>query len=94
MHMLVTSASGANGNAYDTLLSFGAQGGFLGPFSNDPRITDLRGLSLDPSGALAYVNSGDDRVLALDHQGQIVRDSGRIPGLDPGDGTFGPDGRY
>jgi hypothetical protein len=23
-----------------------------------------------------------------------VRDSGRIPGLDPGGGTFGPDGRY
>jgi len=33
-------------------------------------------------------------VLALDHQGQVVRDSGQITGLDPGGGTFGPDGRY
>jgi DNA-binding beta-propeller fold protein YncE len=94
MHMLVTSASGANGNGFDALLRFGAQGEFLGPFSDDPRITDPRGLSVAPSGALVYLNSGDDRVLALDHQGQVVRDSGRMPGLDPGGATFGPDGRY
>jgi hypothetical protein len=94
MHMLVTSASGANGDGYGALLRFGARGDFIGRVSNDPRIADPRGLSADPSGALVYLNSGDDRVLALDHQGQIVRDSGRIPGLDPGGGTFGPDGRY
>ncbi len=94
MHMLVTSASGSNGNGYGALLRFAAEGEYLGAFSNDPRITDPRGLSPDPSGALIYLNSGDDRVLVLDHQGQIVRDSGRIPGLDPGGATFGPDGRY
>ena len=33
-------------------------------------------------------------MLALDHRGEVVRDSGRIPGMDPGGGTFGPDGRY
>jgi hypothetical protein len=33
-------------------------------------------------------------VLALDHHGQVVPDSGRIAGLDPGGGLFGPDGRY
>ena len=66
----------------------------MGPFSSDPRIADPRGLSLDPSGALIYLNSGEDRVLALDHLGDVVRDSGRISGLDPGGGTFGPDGRY
>jgi DNA-binding beta-propeller fold protein YncE len=94
VHMLVTSASGPNGNGYGAILRFGAQGEFLGPFSSDPRIVDPRGLCADPSGALVYLNSGDDRVLALDQRGQILRDSGRIAGLDPGGGTFGPGGRY
>jgi DNA-binding beta-propeller fold protein YncE len=94
MRILVTSASGANGNGYGAFLSFSASGEFLGPVSTDPRIADPRGLSVDPSGALIYLNSGDDRVLALDHDGRVVRDSGRIPGLDPGGGTFGPGGRY
>ena len=76
------------------ILSFDAEGEPMGPFSSDPRIVDPRGLSLDPSGALIYLNSGDDRVLALDRLGDVVRDSGRISGLDPGGGTFGPDGRY
>ena len=94
MRILVTSASGVNGNGYGALLSFGPEGEFLGPFSNDARIADPRGLCLDPSGALVYLNSGDDRILVLDHQGHIMRDSGRMPGLDPGGGVFGPDGRY
>jgi DNA-binding beta-propeller fold protein YncE len=94
MGILVTSASGLNGNGYGALLRFGPDGEFLGPVSDDPRITDPRGLSLDPSGVLIYLNSGDDRILALDHHGRVVLDSGRIPGLDPGGGTFGPDGRY
>jgi DNA-binding beta-propeller fold protein YncE len=94
MRILVTSASGANGNGYGALLSFGHEGEFLGPFSTDARIADPRGLATDPPGALVYLNSGDDRVLALDHHGHIVRDSGRMPGLDPGGGAFGPDGRY
>jgi hypothetical protein len=51
-------------------------------------------MSVDPSGELIYLNSGDDRVLALDREGSVVLDSGRIDGLDPGGGTFGPDGRY
>jgi DNA-binding beta-propeller fold protein YncE len=94
MRILVTSASGANGDGYGALLSFGPGGEFLGPFSTDARIADPRGLAVDPSGALVYLNSGDDRVLAVDHHGRVVRDSGRMPGLDPGGGTFGPDGRY
>jgi DNA-binding beta-propeller fold protein YncE len=94
MAILVTSASGANGNGYGTLLTFGPDGELLGPFSDDPRIADPRGLTVDPPGALIYLNSGDDRVLALDHHGHVVLDSGRIPDLDPGGGTFGPDGRY
>ena len=94
MRILVTSASGANGNGYGAILAFGPEGEFTGPFSDDPRITDPRGMSLDPSGALVYLNSGDDRIVALDLHGNVVRDSGRMPGLDPGGGEFGPDGRY
>jgi len=94
MRILVTSAEGANGNGYGAILSFGPGGELTGPFGSDPRITDPRGLSVDPSGALIYVNSGADRVLALDLHGHVVRDSGPRAGLDPGGAEFGPDGRY
>jgi DNA-binding beta-propeller fold protein YncE len=94
MHILVTSASGANGNGYGAILGFGPDGDFRGPFTSDPRIADPRGLAVDPAGELVYVNSGDDRVLALDLDGHVVHDSGQIPGLDPGGAEFGPDGRY
>src|SRR5579862_9545748 len=83
MRILVTSASGANGNGYGAILGFSPEGEFTGPFSSDPRIADPRGMYLDPSGALVYLNSGDDRILALDLEGRVVRDSGRITGLDP-----------
>jgi hypothetical protein len=94
MRILVTSASGANGNGYGAILGFGPGGELTGPFSSDARIADPRGVSLDPSGALVYLNSGDDRILALGLHGNVMRDSGRIPGLDPGGGEFAPDGRY
>ncbi len=92
--VLVTSASGANGDGYGALLGFSADGSLVGSFSHDRRIADPRGLSLDQSGELVYVNSGDDRVLALDRRGEVALDSGRIDELDPGGATFGPDGRY
>jgi DNA-binding beta-propeller fold protein YncE len=94
MRILVTSAGGANGNGYGAILGFGPEGEFIGPFGSDPRIADPRGLSVDPSGVLIYVNSGGDRVLALDLDGHVLRDSGPMPGLDPGGAEFGPDGRY
>jgi len=92
--ILVTSASGANGDGYGTLLCFSADGELAGPFSDDRRIADPRGLSLSPVDDLVYVTSGDDRVLALDRNGKVVLDSGRSEGLDAGGGTFAPDGRY
>jgi DNA-binding beta-propeller fold protein YncE len=91
--VLVTSASGANGDGYGTILSF-AGGQLTGPFSDDPRVTDPRGMSLNPAGDLVYVTSGDDRVLALDASGNVTLDSGRREGLDGGGGAFAPDGRY
>src|ERR1700739_4412932 len=92
MVLLVTSASGVNGSGYGKLLAFDADGKMLGPFSEDARIVDPRGLGVD--GSLLFLNSGSDRVLALDGKGQGVRETGALPGLNPGGGNFGPDGRY
>jgi DNA-binding beta-propeller fold protein YncE len=92
--ILVTSASGANGDGYGTLLGFSAEGELAGPFSDDLRISDPRGMSLSPAGDLVYVTSGDDRVLALGTNGRVMLDSGRMEGLDGGGGAFAPDGRY
>jgi hypothetical protein len=33
-------------------------------------------MSLDLSGTLIYLNGGDDRILALEFHGYVVRDSG------------------
>jgi hypothetical protein len=92
MVLLVTSASGVNGSGYGKLLAFNADGKMLGPFSEDARIVDPRGLGVD--GSLLFLNSGSDRVLALDGNARVVRETGVIPGLNPGGGNFGPDGRY
>ena len=94
MPLLVTSASGANGNGYGTLLAFDLNGRSLGAFSGDSRIADPRGLAVDRDEGLLFLNSGTDRVLALDPNGRVVRDSGPIEGLNPGGANFGPDGRY
>src|SRR5580693_2098030 len=93
MPLLVTSASGANGNGYGALLAFDHDGEPLGPYSDDDRLVDPRGLAPEPEPGLLFLNSAD-RVLALDQAGKVVRDTGVIAGLNPGGGTFGPDGRY
>jgi hypothetical protein len=92
MVLLVTSASGANGAGYGKLLAFDEGGKPLGSFSEDVRIVDPRGLGTD--GLLLYLNSGSNRILALDGKGRVVRESGVIERLNPGGGNFGPDGRY
>jgi DNA-binding beta-propeller fold protein YncE len=93
MPLLVTSASGANGNGYGALLAFDQAGKSLGCFSDDNRIVDPRGLAADPVSGLLFLNSAE-RVLALDSAGDVARDTGVIAGLNPGGGVFGPDGRY
>jgi len=93
MPLLVTSASGANGNGYGALLAFDHDGKPLGPFSDEDRIIDPRGLAPDPQRGLLFLNSAE-RVLALDSAGKVVCDTGVIAGLNPGGGIFGPDGRY
>ena len=94
MRLLVSSAKGANGAGYGAILAFDLVGIALGTFCDDSRVADPRGLCVDPSGDLLYVNSGNDRVLALDQKGQVLKDTGPINTLDPGGGVFGPDGRY
>jgi DNA-binding beta-propeller fold protein YncE len=94
MPLLVTSASDVNGDGYGALLAFSLEGKSLGVFSNDGRIADPRGLAVSRDDGLLFLNSGSDRVLALDRNGQVTRDTGPIPHLNPGGGLFGPDGRY
>jgi DNA-binding beta-propeller fold protein YncE len=94
MPLLITSASGANGEGLGALLAFDSEGGFLGVFSKDSRIADPRGLAVNRNGRFLLLNSGSDRVLALDSGGTVVRDTGQIEKLNPGGGIFGPDGRY
>jgi hypothetical protein len=94
MLILVTSASGINGNGYGALLAFKPDGTLIGPLSDDSRIVDPRGLVVHQKEALLFLNSGADRVLALASNGTVVRDTGPIAGLNPGGGIFGPDGRY
>jgi DNA-binding beta-propeller fold protein YncE len=94
MLILVTSASGINGNGYGALLAFKHDGTPIGPFNDDRRIVDPRGLIVDQKEGLLFLNSGADRILALGPNGNIARDTGPIAGLNPGGGIFGPDGRY
>jgi DNA-binding beta-propeller fold protein YncE len=94
MTLLVTSAAGANDAGFGKLLAFADDGKLIGVFSNDSRITDPRGLGIDPVEKLLFVNSGSDRIVALDRNGVVVRTSRVVPGLNPGGGNFAPDGRY
>ncbi len=84
MPLLVTSASGVNGDGYGALLAFDRNGARLGVFCNDKRIADPRGLVVHQHEGLLYLNSGQDRVLALDAAGTVVRDTGPIKSLNPG----------
>jgi hypothetical protein len=93
MPLVVTSAAGVSGDGYGALLAFETDGSPLGVFSHDERISDPRGLAFDQDEGVLFVNSGADRVLALDARGRVVRDTGPIAGLDPGGGNFAPDGR-
>ncbi len=58
------------------------------------KIADPRGLGIEPSERLLFVNSGIGCIVALDPGGQVVRATSTMPGLNPGGGVFGPDGRY
>jgi hypothetical protein len=61
MPILVTSASGINGNGYGALLAFKRDGTLIGPFNDDSRIVDPPGLAVDQKEGLLFLNSGGDR---------------------------------
>ncbi len=91
MSVLVSSTKGANGDGYGAVLAFDLAGNLLGTFCEDNRITDPRGLCVDPTGDLLYVNSGNDRILALDRKRQIRRERGaRSTGSTPEVESSGP----
>jgi hypothetical protein len=92
--LLVTSAAGSNGNGYGALLEFCLNGKPCGLFSDDPRISDPRGLSVHQGEELLFLNTGGDRVLALDRDGLVLGDTGPIEDLNLGGGNFGVDGLY
>jgi DNA-binding beta-propeller fold protein YncE len=94
MSLLVTSAAGVNGAGFGKILAFAADGKVVGAFGDDPRIVDPRGLGIDRHDGLLFINSGSNRILALDRNGHVRRASDNIDGLNPGGGNFGPDGRY
>ena len=58
MPLLVTSASGANGNGFGALLAFELDGRLRGTFIDDDRISDPRGLAIDPKENLLFLNRG------------------------------------
>ncbi|SIO48600.1 hypothetical protein SAMN05443247_06215 [Bradyrhizobium erythrophlei] len=94
MALMVTSAAGANGAGFGKLLAFTDDGKPIGVFGDDPRIVDPRGLGVDRVDRALFVNSGSNRILALGRNGQVVRASKAIDGLNLGGGNFGPDGHY
>jgi DNA-binding beta-propeller fold protein YncE len=94
MRIVVTSASGANGDGQGDLLAFDLNGHSLGAFAPDAAIVDPRGLHVHPDGKHLYVNNGDDRILLLDERGGLVASTVPIERLNPGGGVVGPDGRY
>jgi hypothetical protein len=65
MFILVTSGSGVNGDGFGALLAFELDGSLRGTFINDDRTADPRGLAVDAKQNLLFLNSGDDRVLAI-----------------------------
>lgn len=94
--ILVSSAAAASGTVRDGVFRFDADTGqFEGSFVRGGEIVDPRGIRLSPDGASVVVNNGDNRILKLNaNVGTLVQALPAVPGLNPGGGKFGWDGRY
>jgi len=87
--LLVTSPAGANGTDFEKILAFTDAGKPLGAFGDDPRVVDPRGLGIDTSTAALLSTAapiGSSRLTWCAPAG--------LPGLNPGGGNLGSDGRY
>jgi DNA-binding beta-propeller fold protein YncE len=94
MQMLVTSARLPNGGGHGALLAFDIQRQTVSAFINDPRITDPRGLAVRRDDGLLFVNGGPHRIVAINLENTVVRDSGILDGFDIGGANFDNDGCY
>ena len=65
MRILVTSASGANGNGYGAILGFGPEGECTGPFSADPRIVAFDFRTGSFVGTVAHIARLNGQALVL-----------------------------
>ena len=94
MQLLVTSARLPNGGRHSALLAFDIQRQSVSAFIKDPRITDPRGLAVRRDVGLLFVNGGPHRIVAINLQNTVVRDSGSLDGFDIGGANFDNDGDY
>jgi DNA-binding beta-propeller fold protein YncE len=94
--LLVTSAAAARGSVRDGVYRFdAATGRFEGDFGCGAEIRDPRGIRLSPDRSFVLVNNGDDRILKFEAgSGKLLGSLSFRPGLNPGGGKFGWDGRY
>jgi DNA-binding beta-propeller fold protein YncE len=94
--LLVTSSASAKGSIRDGVYRFDAASGrFEGAFGCGAEIRDPRGIRLSPDRSFVLVNNGDDRILKFEAaSGKFLGSLSFRPGLDPGGGKFGWDGRY
>ena len=94
--LLVTSAAAAKGSVRDGVYRFDAVTGRLeGAFGCGAEIRDPRGIRLAPDRSFVLVNNGDDRILKFEAgSGKFLGSLSFRPGLNPGGGKFGWDGRY
>lgn len=83
MRLLVSSAEGANGRDTNPSSPSIPLATRWGRSVTTAASLTPRGLCVDPSGDLLFVNNGNDRVLALDQKGQVLKDTGPINALDP-----------
>jgi NAD(P)-dependent dehydrogenase (short-subunit alcohol dehydrogenase family) len=57
MPLVVMSAAGTNGDGHGARFAFDDNGKRLGPFTRDPRIADPRGLAVDHTDGLPFINN-------------------------------------
>jgi hypothetical protein len=63
MPLLVTSAAGNNGNGFGKVLAFDSGGSPLGIFTEDSRLADPRGMTVNSDEGLLFLNSGHESHL-------------------------------